>query len=194
MTADARETLIATLVRTSFKVADEPIFKLASGGVSNYYVDCKMALSHPEARDAIGALVLAMLGEEGLAGVDAVGGMELGAYPIAIAVSDAAWRRGGVSLPVFVVRKEPKGHGTKKYVEGDVRAGMKVLMVEDVLTTGGSTARAIDRCREAGLEPVRAIALVDRREDRSEPLMGAGMHLEALLSLEDLRAAAASAN
>src|SRR5262245_3450846 len=123
-----RSRLINIIARTSFNKSDEPAFPLASGAMSRFYVDCKKAFSYAEARDLIGRLIL-----EKAAGLefDAVGGLILGAYPVALAVSDAAYRANGRVIKAFVVRKESKGHGLKKNFEGDVEPGERVLIVDD---------------------------------------------------------------
>src|SRR5208282_1106552 len=96
---------------------------------------------------------------------DAVGGMEIGAYPIAASVSDRIFQETGRSVRVFVVRKEPKGHGVGNLIAGDARAGDRTLIVDDVITTGGSTIDAIRRARDAGLQVTHAVVIVDREEE-----------------------------
>lgn len=180
-----RNRLLEILVRTSFNAVEEPVYKLASGLMSRYYVDCRMALSHPEARLLVGEIIA-----ERIAGmtIDAVGGMAVGAYPIANAVSDAIYRNQGLSVPAFLVRKEPKKHGLQKWIEGDVAGCRRVLIVDDVVTTGQSTVQAIDKSREAGLEVANAIVLVDRDEEGGRAnIERTGVNFEALFSLRDLR-------
>lgn len=180
----ALERLKQILVDKSFKYSDEPTFPLVSGRLSQYYVDCKTTLSQPEAREAIGELAVELLGERDF---DAVGGMELGAYPVAIAVSDAFFRLKGKSLRVFVVRKEAKSHGLKKWIEGDVVAGDRALIVEDVVTSGGSTLRAVERSRESGLAVDTVLALIDREEGGRAALESTGVEYQGLVTLQDLR-------
>jgi orotate phosphoribosyltransferase len=140
-----RERLLRLLIDTkAFKSSPTPIFPLASGAMSNFYIDCKLGMSHPEARQIVGEMMLDLIESP----VGAVGGLLIGAYPIAIAVSDAAYKRTGQDLRAFAVRKEPKPHGTKKLIEGDVEGVDRVLIVEDVITSGGSTIEAIRKCRE----------------------------------------------
>lgn len=155
------ERLLQIIVETSFHVSAEAVYPLASGALSKYYIDCKLALSHPEVRELVGDLILEQVSSETL---DAVGGLALGAYPIAVAVSDALYRRSGKTIRAFVVRKEAKAHGLKKHIEGHVAEGDRVLIVDDVITSGKSTMDAIIRSREEGLNVVRAIALIDRQE------------------------------
>src|SRR5262245_54927988 len=183
-----RERLLQLLIETkAFRFSPEPIFTLASGAKSSFYVDCRLALSHPEFRDVVGELMFERARSEK---ADAVGGLLIGAYPIAIAVSDAAYRRREKDLRVFVVRKEPKEHGLKKLIEGDVSPGERVVIVDDVITSGGSTLEAIRKCREFGLEVRRAVAIVDREEqDGRRKIEAEGVPAEALCTLQDLKAA-----
>jgi orotate phosphoribosyltransferase len=181
---ERRRRFLKILKATSFRSSPDPVFKLASGRVSKYYVDCKQALSYPEAR----ALIAELIGER-LKGesIDAIGGLEIGAYPIAACVSDAIYRESGASLRVFVVRKEPKSHGIRDLIAGDVREGDRAVIVDDVVTEGGSTLKAIDAARRAGLSVARAVVLVDREEAGGRAnVESAGVRLEALCTLSEL--------
>jgi orotate phosphoribosyltransferase len=174
------------LRRTSLQVRDEPVFRLASGKTSRYYVDCKQALSDPEARALVGELILARI-----AGLqfDAVGGMEIGAYPIATAVSDAIFRANRAKVRAFVVRKESKQHGMSGLLAGDVKPGDRVLIVDDVVTAGTSTIRAIKGARAAGLRVDHVIVLLDRQEeDGRQNIETQGVRFEALTTLPELLA------
>lgn len=193
------ERLIRILIETkAFQFSPTPIFTLASGAKSDVYVDCRIALSYPEGRLAVGELMLERMTRVGAAGAgalgareNAVGGLLIGAFPIAIAVSDAAYKKDGSLVRVFVVRKEPKQHGLKKLVEGAVEKGDRALIVDDVVTSGGSTIEAIRRSREFGLEVTRAIAIIDREEqDGRAKIEAEGVSFEALCTLRDLRRAA----
>lgn len=199
MTFD-KERLIQILIETkAFQLSPTPIFTLASGAKSDMYVDCRIALSYPEGRRAVGELMLEQITRGGAAGLgsstgaceETVGGLLIGAFPIAIAVSDAAYRKDGTLVRVFVVRKEPKQHGLKKLIEGAVEKGDRALIVDDVVTSGGSTIEAIRRSREFGLEVTRAIAIIDREEqDGRAKIEAEGVSFEALCTLRDLRRAA----
>jgi orotate phosphoribosyltransferase len=179
-----RRRLIEILRETSVKSADEPTFRLASGKRSRFYVDCKQALSDPEARALIGGLAAELIDARA---IDAIGGLELGAYPIAIAISDAIFRANGVKLRVFVVRKEPKTHGIKDLIAGNVAQGDRALIVDDVVTTAGSTIKAIRGAREAGLVVDRALALIDRDEERgAENLAAESVRFTPLFTLREL--------
>ena len=183
--AATREELLQILIKTkAFKSSSTPIFRLASGEMSPFYIDCKVGLSYPEARRIVGETILDLI--EGP--IDAVGGLLIGAYPIAIAVSDAAYRRDGQSLRVFAVRKEPKQHGLGKLIEGDVSKGDRVLIVDDVITSGKSTIEAIKRSREEGLKVSQAIAIIDREEQEgSRRIENEGVKFAALCTLRDLQ-------
>ncbi|MSP62553.1 MAG: orotate phosphoribosyltransferase [Myxococcales bacterium] len=138
---------------------------LASGRRSDFYIDCKQAVLTAEGHFLVGWLVCDLVAREAPE-VTAVGGLTMGADPIASATATMSFVRGR-PLDAFYVRKEPKGHGTQRWIEGDrcVVPGSRVAVVEDVVTTGGSTLKAIERARLHGLEVRRVVALVDREED-----------------------------
>ncbi|MCX8042492.1 MAG: orotate phosphoribosyltransferase [Desulfobacterota bacterium] len=152
--------LLELLLEKSFKYDDEPVFKLASGRMSNYYIDCRTTTHNPEGKHLIGSLIFEMIKD---LEIQAVGGLTMGADPIACAVSHEAYLS-GKRISSFSVRKEPKQHGTKRQIEGDVHTGDRVVIVEDVITTGSSTIKAIEAAQAAGLDVVKVIALVDREE------------------------------
>lgn len=180
-----KDRIINLMVETqAFKEDDSPIFPLASGRFSRHYVDCKVALSLPAFRREIGTAIFEMVRDSN---IQAVGGLELGAYPIAIAVSDVAYEH-GQQLNAFVVRKKPKKHGLKNHVEGHVTEGSRVLIVDDVITTGNSTIQAIEKSENDGLSVTRVIALIDREEagGRSN-IEQKGFRFDSLLTLKDLQ-------
>jgi len=179
------QKLAQLLIKTkSFKWSPTPIFPLVSGAMSQFYIDCRAGLSFPEIRQLVGELMLGRIETP----VDAVGGLLIGAYPIAIAVSDAAYRRSGQVIRVFVVRKEPKDHGMRKLIEGEVDAGERVVIVDDVITSGKSTIEAIQKSREAGLVVKQAIAIIDREEqDGRSRIEELGVKVDALCTLRDLQ-------
>lgn len=140
---------------------------LSSGLKSNFYIDCKQVSLHPEGAALIGELFHAAIDALAPDAV-AVGGLTLGADPLATATSVVSFQRGRPRA-AFIVRKEPKGHGTNQWVESaGLPAGSKVVILEDVVTTGASTLRAIERARGAGLDVVHALGLVDRLEGGRE--------------------------
>jgi len=155
-----KQQLIDLLVKKSFKYSSEPVFRLASGKMSNYYIDCRKATHSAEGKHIIGTIIFELI--KGTR-AQAVGGLTMGADPIACSVSHISYLNNS-PLSSFTVRKEPKAHGLKNQVEGDVQAGDRVVIVEDVITTGGSTIKAIEAAQREGLEVVKVIALVDREE------------------------------
>ena len=153
------ESLAELLARHSVFYRPRKPFVLASGKTSPYYFDCRRTTMLPAAMPLIGRLVF----ERIRGAVDAVGGLTMGADPIACAV--AFWSQSrGEPIAAFSVRKEAKAHGMQRWVEGAVEPRAKVAVVEDVVTTGGSTLRAIASCREEGFRIERVVALVDREE------------------------------
>lgn len=180
----AKDRLIKILVEKSFHSSVEPKYPLASGVLSPYYIDCKLALSYPHFRELVGELIMEQVSN---IAIDGVGGLALGAYPIAVAVSDAFYRTRQEMVRAFVARKEPKPHGLKKHIEGDVAEGDRVLIVDDVITSGKSTVEAITKAREEGLIVVKAIGLIDREElNGAETIRRCEVPFEALITLRDL--------
>jgi orotate phosphoribosyltransferase len=157
---------------------------LASGRRSDFYIDCRRVVMTAEGHFLVGWLLNRTI-ETDCPGVAAVGGMTLGADPLASAASLMSYL-GGRPLDAFYVRKEPKKHGTAQFIEGAAALprGARVVIVEDVVTTGGSSLAAVDRAREAGLEPVRILALVDRCEGGREAIE-ARLPLSALYTRSD---------
>jgi orotate phosphoribosyltransferase len=176
--------LLDILRETSFEKAEKPIYRLASGIDSQFYVDCKQALSYPEARGLIGDLIFQLIKSESL---DAIGGLEIGAYPIATAVSDKIFAETGKPVRVFIVRKEAKKHGIRNLVAGHVKPGDRTLIVDDVITSGSSAIHAIEGARAAGLTVERVIALVDREEsDGRANIEAKHVAFHALFTLAEL--------
>jgi orotate phosphoribosyltransferase len=183
MVAEGRR-LLEIIAKTSLRSEQRPVFRLASGRMSRHYVDCKQALSDPEARDLIGKIIFNIIKDQPL---DAVGGLEIGAYPIATSVSDRIFRETGRGVRAFVVRKEPKKHGVDNLIAGDARPSDRTLIVDDVVTTGDSTIHAITRARNAGLHVTRVIVLIDREEDDGKRNIEAqNVQFGALFTLADL--------
>ncbi len=157
-----REQLIEIIKRVSFQYSTEPIFKLASGEVSSFYFNMKKTTMSPEGMHLVGKLVYEKMKDLNL-NIQAIGGMTMGADPIAYAVSFYAHLL-NERIKSFVIRKEPKDHGLMLPVEGDVHAGEHVVIVDDVVTTGGSTIKAIKAAQAFGLIIEAVIILVDRCE------------------------------
>ncbi len=179
---DFKSRLIDLLIDRSFKWSEEPIFKLASGRLSNYYIDCKPTTMSPEGLSIIGPLLLSVVKEWG---VSAVGGLTLGADPISYAVAYAS-SSSEEPIKAFVVRKEAKDHGTGKLIEGPVSPGDRVAIVEDVITTGGSTLKAVEAAKVFGLDIAGVVALVDRQEGGKEKIESVGLHVVSIVTREEL--------
>jgi orotate phosphoribosyltransferase len=158
---------------------------LASGKQSDFYIDCKRTALTAEGHVLVGRCLLEKVRAIRPL-VRAVGGLTLGADPIASAVALTSFLA-GEAVDAFVVRKEPKGHGTGQWIEGrkTIPDGSRVVVIEDVVTTGGSALKAIERCREERLVPVACVALVDRREGGREAIEAAGVPVDALFARED---------
>ncbi|MGD8367326.1 MAG: orotate phosphoribosyltransferase [Desulfobacterales bacterium] len=152
--------LIALLCRKSFQYSDEPVFKLVSGRMSSFYVNCKPTTLSPRGMYLVGHLVYEAIAG---AGVTGVGGMTFGADPIAIAAAFTSELKGR-PIHAFSIRKEKKDHGIARWIEGDLPVGAPVAIIDDVATTGGSTIQAIERAQQERLEVVKAVILVDRQE------------------------------
>lgn len=157
-------------------------FKLASGQIANFYLDCRKLTLTGVGANMVATGILDELAENW---PDAVGGMAIGADPITAAVITCAWQQGR-DLRGFIVRKEAKAHGTGQQVEGPVQPGETVVIVEDVVTTGGSSIRAIEHVREFGLNVDRVIAIVDRESGGEEKFAQIGVKLTSLVKLSEL--------
>ncbi|MGZ3578995.1 MAG: orotate phosphoribosyltransferase [Syntrophales bacterium] len=159
-----KHRLAEIILERSFQYRDNPPFTLASGKTSNYYFNCKTTTMDPEGMYLIGNILFEMLAD---ANVSAAGGLTLGADPIANALSLISYQK-KKPIKSFVVRKDAKNHGTKSGIEGNLTPGERVAIIDDVITTGGSTITAIQVAQEAGLKVDRVIALVDREEGGRE--------------------------
>ena len=155
-----KKELIAMLCRKSFKYRDEPVFKLVSGQMSRFYVNCKPTTLDARGMYLVGHLIFDRIKDCRVSGI---GGLTFGADPLAVATAFTS-EINHQPIHAFSIRKSQKDHGIVKWVEGDVHAGERVAIVDDVATTGGSTVKAIERARSEGLEVVMAIVLVDRQE------------------------------
>ena len=160
---------------------------LASGARASYYVDLRRVTLHHRAAPLVGHVMLDMLEEAGLgtAEIDAVGGLTLGADPVAGALLHAAAAR-GQDLDAFVVRKEGKAHGLQRRIEGPDVAGRRVVAVEDTSTTGGSVMTAVEALREAGADVVGVAVIVDRETGARERIEAEGLLYLAVFGLADL--------
>lgn len=175
-----RQALLDLIAQESLRRGD---FTLASGKKATYYLDCRHVTLHPQGANLIAAGMLDVMRSSGDL-PDAVGGMAIGADPITASIITLA---GQQSLPLkgFMVRKEAKGHGTGRQVEGPVEPGQKVVIVEDVITTGGSAIKAVEAVREFGLEVAYVIGIIDRLAGGKEAFAGVGLELKTLCTIRD---------
>lgn len=180
----ARARLLELLRARAYR---EGSFTLASGKTSDFFIDCKRVMLTGEGHALCGQVLLDQLERAesaGLATVDVVAGVVLGGCPLASAVAQTAFHRGR-TLDALYVRKAEKDHGTKSMVEGVAKAGARVALLEDVMTTGGSSLKAVEQLRAVGYEVALVLALVDRREGAIETLARHGVRALALFSKED---------
>lgn len=177
-----KERLIGLIRKLSYR---EGKFVLASGKESSFYVDLKNVTLHPEGARLISRLAWKLLSPRDFGGV---GGPTLGADPLATAVSLGAFDE-GVEVSAFIIRKEPKKHGTSQWIEGreNLKEGSELLVIEDVVTTGGSSLKAIEKVRSEGFKVSTLLAVLDRGEGGKEALEAAGVHLVALTHIDEIR-------
>lgn len=186
------QQLLTLLSRLSFRLGQ---FKLSSGGTSDYYIDCRTTTLHAEGGRLTGHAILEMLEQRGIE-ADAVGGLTMGADPIVSNVATAsAWRAisspGAPLLNGFLVRKAEKAHGTGRRIEGFCREGARVVIVDDVCTTGASTINAIEAAIEAGMKVAAVVCIVEREEANGRPAVEAaaqGAPFLRLFTANDVRA------
>jgi len=180
--------LLRLIRERSYREGD---FTLVSGKKSSFYIDMKATTLSGPGAFLIGRLSFEMIRRfAGMTSntIQGVGGLTLGADPIATAVSLAAYSQ-GTDWPAYIVRKEAKGHGTGRYVEGreNLPPGAKLIVLEDVVTTGGSSIKAIERLRAEGYNPVAVLTVVDREEGGEEALRATGVEFLRLLSISEVR-------
>lgn len=175
---DDRAALIELFRERALKFGD---FTLASGKKASYYLDGKQITLHSRGLQLVSQGLYDLLKNED---IHAVGGMSIGADPIVAGVLSAA-AADEKELLGFLVRKESKGHGTKKYVEGPIEPGMRVAIVEDVVTTGGSSLLAVERVQEFGCEVACVLAIIDRMEGGAANFAERGLKFQSLLTIED---------
>jgi len=191
-TSTHAQQLLALLARTSFKLGQ---FKLSSGGTSDYYIDCRTTTLHAEGGRLTGHAILELLDQNSVE-AEAVGGLTMGADPIVSNVATAsAWRaQSNPAAPLlhgFLVRKAEKAHGTGRRIEGFCREGARVVIVDDVCTTGSSTINAIEAAREAGMTVAAVVCIVERAEANGRPAVekaAAGAPFLRLFTANDVRA------
>ncbi len=186
------QQLLFVLARLSFRLGQ---FKLSSGGTSDYYIDCRTTTLHAEGGRLTGHAILDLLEANGIE-AEAVGGLTMGADPIVSNVATAsAWRAlshpGAPLIHGFLVRKAEKAHGTGRRIEGNYRQGARVVIVDDVCTTGTSTINAIEAAREAGMTVAAVVCIVEREEANGRPAVEAaasGAPFLRIFTANDVRA------
>jgi|ERR1022692_445239 orotate phosphoribosyltransferase len=183
MNPSDRSELLNLLARESYF---ERELKLTSGRGSDYYIDCKRTLYLPLGAHLAGEAVLEIVKEIGVA---QLGGMAAGALPVTDAVIAAAYRN-RVELRGFFVRKETKAHGLQQLIEGAFQKGLKTAVIDDTITTGGSSLQAVAAMREAGANVTHAIAMVERGEGAADAFARAGLEYRWVFTAEEIRAAA----
>jgi len=183
-TSTHAQQLLALLARLSFKLGE---FKLSSGATSDYYIDCRTTTLHAEGGRLTGHAILELL-EANKIDAEAVGGLTMGADPIVSNVATAsAWRAtlrpDAPLLHGFLVRKAEKTHGTGRRIEGFYRPGARVVIVDDVCTTGASTIAAIEAAKAAGMKIAAVVCIVEREEANGRPAVEAAAHGTPFLRL-----------
>jgi orotate phosphoribosyltransferase len=188
--SDARETLLESLAQHAYKFRPEDPFVLASGKTSEEYLDCKLAVYRPDVWSALGEAIYRTL----VPSVRAVGGLTMGADPLAFATAAYSASQPRYVVP-FVVRKEAKPHGQRKKIEGPVGEmpdETSVCVVDDVVTTGASTIKAIEECRAAGFAVVQVVVLVDREQNEGlakiQEAAGAGVPVVPIVTKSEIKA------
>lgn len=175
-----RRQLLDLFCKLAYREGD---FVLSSGQRSSYYINGKLVTLHPQGALATGRLILSMLPQD----TAAVAGLTLGADPVVTAVSVVSAYENR-PIPALIIRKEAKGHGTQAYIEGPVlSAGANVVVLEDVVTTGASAMKAVERLRDAGYIANHVISLIDRQQGGAEFYQSVGLKFEAIFTITDLQ-------
>lgn len=180
-----KKRLTELVIERTFRFTEKPSFRLASGTMSNYYFNCKPTTLNSEGMYLVGNLMYGLIKSRKSWTARAVGGLTLGADPVANAIAYTAYMKDD-PIEAFVVRKEPKKHGTMLWVEGNVHKGDRVIIVEDVITTGGSTLKAIDRAEKCGLRVQGVVVLIDRQEGGREAIEKKGVPVRTLLTKDEI--------
>jgi len=175
-----RQHLLDLFCRLAYREGD---FVLSSGQHSSYYINGKEVTLHPQGALAIGRIVVSLLPPD----TRAVAGLTLGADPIVTAVSVVSAYENR-PIPALIVRKEAKGHGTRAYIEGpNLPENANVVVLEDVVTTGGSALKAAERLKAAGYSVERVISLVDRLQGGAELYASVGLQFQSVLTIKDIQ-------
>jgi orotate phosphoribosyltransferase len=177
-----KQELIRILCEKSFKYSREPSFKLVSGRMSHFYVNCKPTTMSARGMFLVGHLVFNAVKD---LKPDGIGGLTFGADPVAVATAFVSELKAN-PVNAFSIRKTQKDHGIVKWIEGDMNPGERVVIIDDVVTTGGSTITAIERARSEGLEVIRVVILVDRQEGGFENIREHVTDVTAIITRDDL--------
>lgn len=180
----AQETLLKMILERSYR---EGVFTLSSGQKSTFYIDLKPTILHPVGAKAIGALTAEWISSQKL-NFGGVGGLTLGADPIVMAVSRGALDA-GIVIPASMIRKEPKKHGTSRFIEGveNFVAGTNFLVVEDVVTTGASAIKAIEILKNEGFKVSHILTIVDREAGGAEAFKKLGVEFHSFFTISEIR-------
>lgn len=178
-----KDRLLKILKSLSYEEGD---FVLASGKRSTYYIDAKETTLNPEGMYLVGNIMYTMVRE--ISAIDAVGGVSIGGDPLVCAVVLAAYGKKD-GLVGFLIRKEPKGHGTNRWIEGgrNLKKGMNVIILEDVVTTGGSSLKAIEATEKEGYNVKGIVAILDRLEGGKDTIESKGYIFKSIFTLKDLK-------
>ena len=179
-----KQELIRIICEKSFKYSPEPSFRLVSGKMSHFYVNCKPTTMSPRGMFLAGHLVFDAIKD---LKPDGIGGLTFGADPVAVATAFVSELK-ATPMNAFSIRKNQKDHGIVKWIEGDMNPGQRVVIIDDVVTTGGSTIQAIERARSEGLEVVKVVILVDRQEGGLENILKYVTDVTAIITRDDLMA------
>lgn len=185
MPKETKEKLLDLLLERALLYDPIEGFRLSSGKISTYYFDCKRLTLSSRAVLLIGEALWEKVKDLKVQGV---GGLTLGADPLVMAVCAYACLK-NIPLEGFIVRKEPKKHGTQRWLEGYVHQGDRVVIVDDVITTGKSVLQAIEKAEDAGLEVVKVVVLVDREEGGREKIVNQGYDFSAVFSFTEIKQA-----
>jgi len=180
--ADMKQELIEIICKKSFKYTKEPSFKLVSGRMSQFYVNCKPTTLSPRGMYLVGHLVFENIKD---LKPDGIGGLTFGADPMAMATAFVSELKGR-PVNAFSIRKAQKDHGIIRWVEGDMKPGQRVVIIDDVATTGGSTIKAIERAGSEGLDVIKAVILVDRQEGGLENIRQHVKDVSAIITRDEL--------
>jgi orotate phosphoribosyltransferase len=179
-TKTLRQVLLDLIVKYAYVEGD---FVLSSGAKSSYYINCKQVTLRAEGALALGRLLFQLLPED----TAAVAGLTLGADPMVSSVSLVSAFSSN-PIPALIIRKQPKGYGTQAYIEGpSLKLGSKVVVLEDVVTTGGSALTAVERLQAAGYQVTQILALVDREQGGKELYRSKGIEFQALFSIQEIQ-------